>query len=205
VKQSPLQLILASESPRRKTLLESAGFSFRVFSVKVSENLEKNLNVDNQIKAIAERKVLAAFKAYKSLNTEDFLVLSADTMVVLDQKPLGKPSDSTEAQQMLSSLSGKWHEVKTAICLAEGRKNTDGIVKLLVDIETTRVLFKKISEQQILQYIATGEPMDKAGSYGIQGKGGEFVEKIEGHFDNVVGLPVTLFKKILEEGRWALL
>jgi septum formation protein len=204
VKQSPLQLILASESPRRKTLLESAGFSFRVFPVKVSENLEKNLNVDNQIKAIAERKVLAAFKAYKPLNTEDFLLLSADTMVVLDRKPLGKPSNQTEAQQMLSSLSGKWHEVKTAICLAEGRKNTDGIVKLLVDIETTRVLFKKISDQQILQYIATGEPMDKAGSYGIQGRGGEFVEKIEGHFDNVVGLPVTLLKKMLEQGQWKL-
>lgn len=202
MQQSPLQLILASESPRRKNLLADAGFSFRVFSVKVSENLEKNLNVDAQIKSIAERKALAAFSAYKSLKPEGFLILSADTMVVLGGHALGKPTSPTEARQMLSSLSGKWHEVKTAICLAEGRKNSDGIVKLLVDIETTKVLFKKISTSQILEYIASGEPMDKAGSYAIQGKGGQFVEKIEGPFDNVVGLPVDLFKKMLAEGRW---
>lgn len=200
----PIPLVLASESPRRKTLLEEAHFSFRVFSVKVSENLEKNLNVDDQIKAIAMRKARAAFESYKSLKSEGFLLLSADTMVVLNGQALGKPENKTQAQAMLMQLSGQKHQVKTALCLVEGSKDQDGIVKLLVDLETTDVYFKTISEKEIQDYIATEEPMDKAGSYGIQGLGGKFVEKIVGPYDNVVGLPVDLLKKMLKDGKWNL-
>ena len=199
---SNITLVLASESPRRKTLLEEAGFSFQVFPVKVSENLEKNLNVDDQIKAIARRKADRAFESYKHLKSGDFLILTADTMVVLDGKHLGKPADSTEARSMLMQLSGKKHQVKTAVCLVEGRKKQDGIVKLLVDLETTDVFFKTLSEKEIQDYIATGEPMGKAGSYGIQGLGGKFVEKIVGSYDNVVGLPIDLLKKMLKAGAW---
>lgn len=199
-----LQLVLASESPRRKTLLTEAGFSFHVFPVKVSENLEKNLTVDEQIIAIARKKALASFEQYKPLNSGHFLLLSADTMVVFDNQPLGKPENPAEACQFLRQLSGKTHFVKTAIYLVEGihESGNNRVVKQDYGLETTAVHFRPLGEQEIQAYVQSGEPMDKAGAYGIQGAAGKFVEKIEGHFDNVVGLPMTLFKKILAQNNW---
>ena len=198
------QLVLASESPSRKTILTEAGFSFHVFPVKVSENLEKNLTVDEQIIAIARKKAMAAFEQYKPLNSQDFLLLSADTMVVYNNQALGKPESKEEACQFLRQLSGKTHYVNTAVYLVEG-KNESGNNRLLrqdYGLETTAVHFRQLSEDEIQTYVQSGEPMDKAGAYGIQGAAGRFVEKVDGHFDNVVGLPMTLLKKILAQNNW---
>jgi septum formation protein len=193
----PHEFILASESPRRKMLLEEAGFSITVFPIKVSEKLEKNLNPDAQILHIAERKNKAAVEELNRLKSKDFLLLTADTMVVLDGEPLGKPHDEKHAEALLTRLSGRFHEVKTAICLYESSTQ-----KRISQIETTQVFFRAISLNEIREYIASGEPMDKAGAYAIQGLGRNFVEKFDGDFDNVVGLPMNLLKKILIENGW---
>lgn len=193
------QLILASESPRRKDLLLKAGFSFHVFSVKVSESLEKNLTVDEQIMAIAMRKAQASLKAYKPLKDEQFLLLAADTMVILDGNPLGKPADTKQAIEFLGLLSGRSHSVKTAVVLLDGAEKG---LKMRQAIETTEVTFRPLSEKEISEYVESGEPMDKAGAYGIQGVAGTFVEKVKGPFDNVVGLPIDLVKTMLKDGGW---
>jgi septum formation protein len=206
------ELVLASESPRRKDLLARAGFSFHVFSVKVSENLEKNLtsnlSIDEQILRIARRKAEATLRAYKSLKSQSFLILSADTLVILDGEALGKPKDSDQAFAFLKSLSGRSHQVKTGVVLVEGpvdssieieNLNPRHSLKLLQKVETTTVTFRHLNDREIRDYIESGEPMDKAGAYGIQGGGGDFVEKIVGPFDNVVGLPVETVKKMLNE------
>ena len=197
-------LILASESPRRKDLLARAGFFFHVFSVKVSESLEKNLTVDEQILAIAKRKVEAAWRVYKSLKNEPFLMIAADTMVVLEGEPLGKPQNEEQAFEFLSRLSGRVHQVKTAVILVEGPEGTEENLNMRQWVETTQVHFRPLSEREILEYISTGEPMDKAGAYGIQGQGGTFVEKFVGAYDNVVGLPIEVVKRLIKEGGWVL-
>jgi septum formation protein len=200
-------LILASESPRRKDLLARAGFSFHVFSVKVSENLEKNLTVDQQIIAIARRKAEASLRSYKASKPEPFLMLAADTMVILNGEPLGKPQTTDQAFDYLSRLSGRSHEVKTAVVLVEGPISQDAAsenLKMRQSIDTTQVFFRHLNEREIREYIESGEPMDKAGAYGIQGLGGQFVEKITGAFDNVVGLPIDLVHRMIHEGGWKL-
>ncbi|MNJ92791.1 Septum formation protein Maf [compost metagenome] len=188
------QIILASESPRRRQLLSEAGFSFDVVPVKVSEIPDKNLNVNDQILDIAGRKSRAAFADLKSRLQNDFIVISADTEVIFGGGPLGKPVDTEDAVRILRLLSGNVHEVITAVSMVSSHNG-----KTLSQTETTRVFFKELSDEEIRNYIATGEPMDKAGAYGIQGLGGKFVEKIEGPFDNVVGLPVDLVRKMLKE------
>jgi septum formation protein len=208
------QLILASQSPRRRTLLEQAGFPFHTFPVKVSENLEKNLILDDQILAISRSKAEAAFNEYKPLNSGPFLFLSADTLVVLDGTPLGKPKDSTEATSFLLQLSGKWHSVKTAITLVEAfahnlsQNETAGgalkKVKTAEAITTTLVQFRELTEVEIANYVHSGEPMDKAGAYGIQGEAGKFVNQTDGPIDNVIGLPIETLRKMLKENSWTL-
>lgn len=190
-------LILASESPRRKQLLTEAGFSFAVFPVKVSENLGKNLNLDEAIIEVAIRKANAALEQHNFLKSDNFLVLAADTMVILEGQALGKPESKIDAELTLGRLSGRNHEVKTAICVIESSTK-----KIASAIETTKVYFRPILRQEILDYIATNEPMDKAGSYAIQGIGGKFVEKYLGSFDNVIGLPIGNLKNLLKENHW---
>lgn len=207
------QLILASESPRRKTLLEEAGFSFRTFPVKVSEIIDKNLtsilSMDGQILKIAEIKAEAAVREYKPLKPGHFLLLCADTMVIFHDTPLGKPKTSTEAFEFLRLLSGQVHEVKTALLLVEADAVSQNEnlslkkIKQVGKVTTTEVEFRVISDQEIIDYVATGEPMDKAGAYGIQGLGGRFVAQIRGPYDNVVGLPVEVFKQLLDENKWS--
>ena len=205
------KLVLASESPRRKELLQRAGFFFHVFSVKVSENLEKNLTVDEQILSIARRKAEASLKSYKPSKAERFLILAADTMVILDDVPIGKPENEQQAFEFLSRLSGRSHFVKTAVVLVEGPvpTSTDTSERLNLrfheTLETTQVNFRPLSEKEIREYIESGEPMDKAGAYGIQGFGGSFVEKYIGAFDNVVGLPMDATRRLLREGQWQLM
>ncbi|ASD64958.1 Maf family protein [Bdellovibrio bacteriovorus] len=187
-------LILASESPRRKQLLSEAGFSFDVVPVKVSEIPNKNLNVNDQILDIARRKASAALPLLKSSRTDAFIVLCADTEVIFDGAPLGKPADRQDAYRILKLLSGKYHEVITAVCLVESSTG-----KEVSQTETTKIYFRELTDDEIWTYIDTGEPMDKAGAYGIQGQGGKFVDHFEGPFDNVVGLPVELVKNLLSK------
>jgi septum formation protein len=206
------QLILASESPRRKTLLQEAGFSFCTFPVKVSEIIDKNLTtprtIDAQILEIAQTKVQASLRQYNPLKIGDFLFLAADTMVVFGNTPLGKPRSSTEAFEFLRLLSGQMHEVKTAVVIVEAQCRSQNETLKLQNMKevgrvcTTQVEFRSLADQEILDYVATGEPMDKAGAYGIQGLGGQFVSRIIGPYDNVVGLPIDLVKELFAENNW---
>jgi septum formation protein len=188
-----IPLILASESPRRRDLLGQAGFIFEVVSLKVSEIPDKNLNVNDQILDIARRKARAAIAKLKSIRNDHFRVLSADTEVIWNGETLGKPQNKDDAYRMLKLLSGQTHQVMTAVCLIDSKSDQE-----ISQIETTQIQFKSISDQEIWDYIATGEPMDKAGAYGIQGLGGKFVADFIGPYDNVVGLPVETVRKILE-------
>ncbi len=187
-------LVLASESPRRRELLKEAGFNFDVVPVKVSEIPNKNLNVNAQILDIAQRKARAAFDQLKSSRTGPFRVLSADTEVIFGGGPLGKPQNREDAYRILRLLSGNFHEVKTAVCIIDSTTH-----KEVSQIETTQIHFKKLSDEEIWTYIDTGEPMDKAGAYGIQGLGRQFVDHFEGPYDNVVGLPIAVVRKLLAE------
>ncbi|WP_374027896.1 nucleoside triphosphate pyrophosphatase [Bdellovibrio bacteriovorus] len=187
-------LILASESPRRKQLLSEAGFSFDVVPVKVSEIPNKNLNVNDQILDIARRKASATLPLLKSSRQDAFIVLCADTEVIFNGAPLGKPADRQDAYRILKLLSGKYHEVITAVCLVESSTG-----KEVSQTETTKIYFRELTDDEIWTYIDTGEPMDKAGAYGIQGQGGKFIERFDGPFDNVVGLPIDLVKNLLSK------
>lgn len=187
------QLVLASESPRRKNLLEKAGFSFEVIPSKVSEFPNKNLNINEQILDIARRKSSEVYNQLKSQGKSEFLILAADTEVIYDHRPLGKPSCAEEATQMLTMLSGQQHEVKTAVIL----KKDSG--EEISHLETSIVKFKKLSQTEIAEYVATGKPLDKAGGYGIQDEGKKFVQEILGSFNNVVGLPIEVVEKLMKE------
>lgn len=179
------ELVLASESPRRRELLTNAGFKFQVHPSKISETLEENLTVDEQILDIAVRKARASVQTLDRTEGASRLVIAADTMVVLDERPLGKPLSPEDAVQTLHALSGRTHLVKTSVCLFDENSK---IPKSW--IETTEVAFRSLSDDEIRFYVGSGHPLDKAGSYGIQGGGGDFVAKISGSYTNVVGLPM---------------
>lgn len=195
-------LILASQSPRRFEILKKENFFFVPFPVYVSEIPDKNLSLNEQIIDIASRKANACLDQHRAVKItldQEPVILSADTMVCIDHKALGKPESDLEAFETLKNLSGRVHQVKTAFCLI------DVISKKTVShIETTDVYFKKLSEQQIHDYIKTGEHRDKAGSYGIQGQAQEFVEKFVGDYNNVVGLPIDAIKKYFEILGWSI-
>jgi len=191
------QLILASESPRRRQLLQTNGFVFDVHPVKVSEIPDKNLNIDEQILDIARRKSVVAFSELKSSSHKNFLLLTADTMVVYHNQTLGKPANQDEAYEFLKLLSGKTHEVKTGLHLVESLGGQS-----VSHIETSRVIFHELSDDEIWTYIQSGEPMDKAGAYAIQGLGRKFVKEFIGDYDNVVGLPVKAFENLLAKMQW---
>lgn len=195
-------LFLASTSPRRRDLLTKAGIPFTLLPLKVSEIPDKNLNVNDQICDIAYQKVLEAQRLLENRPKEnlppDYLVLTADTMVVFQDQVLGKPESPDQAIQFLQSLSGATHLVKTGIVLYRYSDK-----KILQQLDTTAVHFRNLSQNEILQYVASGEPMDKAGAYGIQGAGGTFVHKYEGDFENVMGLSTESVVKMLKElGEW---
>ncbi len=179
------ELVLASESPRRRELLTNAGFKFQVHPSKISETLEENLTVDEQILDIAVRKARASVQSLDRTQGGSRLVIAADTMVVLDERPLGKPESAADAIATLISLSGRTHLVKTSVCLLDENSK---IPKSW--IETTEVAFRSLSEREIQDYVKSGHPLDKAGSYGIQGGGGDFVDAVRGSYTNVVGLPM---------------
>ena len=191
------QLILASQSPRRFQLLTDAGFKFLVHPVKVSEIIKENLNSSEVVLDLAMTKAKALLDEQPMYQNESVVILSADTLVVKDEQILGKPQDETEAKKFLQLLSGSLHEVKTGVCfysLPEG--------KIISKLDTTKVQFKTLSAQEIQDYIKTGEPMDKAGAYGIQGLGSKFVESTTGSWSNVVGLPMELVQNTFAEQKW---
>ncbi len=188
-------LYLASQSPRRRQLLENAQISFKLLPVNISEKPVTHLTPEEQIRDIAERKAKAAWELLsQNEKAQPFAVLSADTEVVLDQQLLGKPASKTEARQMLKDLSGRTHEVKTAVVLWGSWSKTS-----ISHVETTKIFFKKLTDAEIEEYISTEEPYDKAGGYGIQGVAGKYVEKIEGSYSNVVGLPMEAVESLLKK------
>ena len=176
-------LILASESPRRKRLLESVGVEFEAHPSRINESVRAECPGENPAE-IAQRCACRKAGSVSPLHPSAW-VLGADTMVVLDGLIFGKPSIPVEAVQMLDMLSDKTHEVITGICLIRPGGNLCRSAAI-----TTLVRFKSISTREIEAYVKTGEPMDKAGSYGIQGKGAFLVRSIKGSYTNVVGLPL---------------
>ncbi len=179
-------LVLASHSPRRRELLANAGIEFVCRPAAVEE---RRLNWEDP-RAHVER--LAREKAMAAELGEGEVILAADTEVVLGREVLGKPLDAGDAARMLRDLSGREHEVITAICLRWDDR-------MLVDSETTLVRFIAMTEAEIAEYVASGEPMDKAGAYAIQGRASKFIDRIEGCYFNVVGLPVSLLARRLRE------
>ncbi|HVX67942.1 MAG TPA: Maf family protein [Bryobacteraceae bacterium] len=171
-------LILASGSPRRREILQSAGIEHVVRPVEVDESVLPGEDAAAYVRRLARAKAEAVDCGLKNF------VLGADTVVVVDGLILGKPADHADACRMLNLLAGREHEVITGICLRRG-------ADLIEDRETTRVCFVPLSAREIEEYAASGEPMDKAGAYAIQGLASKFVERVEGCYFNVVGLPVA--------------
>lgn len=191
------QLLLASQSPRRRELLEQAGFEFTVSSVQISEIPDENLNLPEQIRRLAWEKAQALVDSGKVLIGQGFLILSSDTVVVVDGKIMGKPKDRSECASYIRQLSGRKHSVITSVCLWDLDSG-----RVVVDHDSTEVSFKNLSEAEIEDYAASGDGLDKAGGYGIQGAAGAFVTKVEGAMDTVVGLPVALVERMLKENGW---
>lgn len=199
------KIILASQSPRRSEILKKANYDFISIPTHVSEIPDKNLTIDEQIMDIARRKArfcLALVQGQRlacAHEPHEHLILAADTMVCLPNQILGKPENQDEAFHFLSLLSGKIHQVKTAVIILDATTSEE--VSL---IETTEVTFRNLSGSEIWDYIKTGEPMDKAGAYAIQGLGKKFVTHFVGDFDNVVGLPLHAIEKVFKIKSWTL-
>ena len=186
-----MNLILASASPRRRELLRAAGIAFEVVATDIPEVPDPG----EAPQAFAERMALQKAKTIASWRANDW-VLGADTIVVVDGTILGKPRDKKDAARMLRMLSGRQHEVITAVCVC---KVSNGIMRCDCQSETTRVTFSELSDEDIAGYVSTGEPMDKAGAYGIQGIASRWIPRIEGDYSNVVGLPMALVWGMLRE------
>jgi septum formation protein len=172
-------LVLASQSPRRAEILRQAGIPFQVRTAPVDESPLAHEKPEDYVRRVAEMKVLAIKPS------PDEVVLGADTTVVIDSEMLAKPEDAADAKRMLTMLSGRRHEVLTGICIWRQR----GIVR---DWAATHVWFAEMGERTIDEYVASGEPMDKAGAYAIQGLASKYIERIDGDYFNVVGLPVAM-------------
>jgi len=171
-------LILASRSPRRQEILARAGIPHVVRPAEVDESMRHGEDARRYVERLARAKAEAVECG------PDDVVLGADTVVVVEGEVLGKPSDAADARRMLERLAGRDHEVMTGICLRNRGTAAE-------DVETTRVRFVPLSEEEVEEYVASGEPMDKAGAYAIQGLASKFIDRIEGCYFNVVGLPVA--------------
>jgi nucleoside triphosphate pyrophosphatase len=178
-------IVLASASPRRQELLRSAGISFEVQAADIVETPLPGEGAKECAERLAREKALAV--AQKRPNDA---VLGADTVVVIDGRMLAKPVDAADAFRMLRLLSGRVHQVITGVCVVVGGQWAMGS-------ETTAVRMSEVSDEEIREYVATGEPMDKAGAYAIQGRAARWIPRIEGDYSNVVGLPVALVWRML--------
>ena len=175
------KIVLASSSPRRIEILTKFGLNPTVLKAEIEEKISNGEKPEIVVMGLALEKALSVSKDLE----KDRIIIAADTIVVLDNKILGKPSDEEEAYNMLHSLSGKEHKVITGLSIIKVQSNIK-----IVDYETTYVKFRDLSKEKINNYIKTKEPMDKAGAYGIQGLGEILVEEIKGSYSNVVGLPI---------------
>ncbi len=180
------KIILASASPRRRELMCFITKDFEIITAHVDETIEKGTKPEDAVKILAFKKAQAVSEKYKGR-----VVIGADTIVVCDNKILGKPENEDSAFQMLRMLSGRTHYVLTGVCITDSEKAECFYVK-------SDVTFFDLNDEEIKKYIESGEPMDKAGAYAIQGKGSLFVEKINGDYFNIVGLPVSILNKKLE-------
>ena len=184
-----MNIILASASPRRKEILENANVKFKIMSSDIVELTLEGESPCQMVMRLAFEKGIDIADKQKS-----DLVISADTIVVLDNKVLGKPKDEKEARYMIESLSGKTHQVITGISLINLENN-----KKIIDYVISNVKFKNLSEDNINDYISTNESLDKAGAYGIQGYGALLVKEIQGDYFNIVGLPISRLSDLLKE------
>ena len=181
-----MNLILASQSPRRRELLGMTGLDFIVRVADIDETMDPKGSAFVEVARVSRRKALAVPREPGDV------VIAADTIVVCDGRVLGKPKDEEDAFEMLSMLSGRFHEVMTGITVLRDRES-------ITHTETTRVHFRRLLPDEIRAYIATGEPMDKAGAYGIQGGAAFFIDEIMGDYYNVMGLPLCCLGTILRE------
>jgi septum formation protein len=183
------ELILASASPRREDILKGLGVQFRVSPADIEESMNATETPENNAIYLATMKAESVAK-----ENPGALVLGSDTIVVQGNLIFGKPADESDAARMLRLLSGKTHRVITGLALCK-----DGMV--ITEFSSTEVKLKELTDEQVAWYISTGEPLDKAGSYGIQGIASLFIENISGNYANVVGLPVTLLPDLFEKFR----
>ena len=183
-----MRYILASKSPRRRELLGSIIPDFEIITEEVDESLPEEIHPREGVELLAIKKGSAVVSSVGS----DAVVISSDTLVEIGGTPLGKPTDEEDAKAMLRLLSGKAHNVHTGVAVQYNGRCFSGVA-------TTAVFFKEMTEEEICAYVASGDPMDKAGSYGIQSGGGKFVDHIEGDYDTVVGLSVALTKRLIDE------
>jgi septum formation protein len=191
-------LILASGSPRRRELLTQAGLKFTVAAANLNEELLPDEAAAAYVQRLAEEKAQAVWNAHRSSDVVDdpIVVLGADTCVVCDGHILGKPTDTADARRMLELLSGRTHAVLTGLAVV-----TRG--KIVRDVEITHVTFNCLDDAEIARYIASGEPLDKAGAYAIQGYAARWIPRIEGCYFNVVGLPIARTIALLAEAETA--
>jgi len=185
------QLILASGSPRRKSLLQAVGADFKVVIPMVDEDGIENLAPETAVKKLARDKALEV-RSRITQRDRKRLIIAADTVVAYRHHVLGKPENGTGAVRMLKMLSGRWHQVYTGLCLVSP---LDG--RIITGYEVTKVKFRRLSAAYINNYVASGEPLDKAGAYGIQELGALIVERVDGCYFNVVGLPLVKLDKMI--------
>jgi septum formation protein len=181
-----MRFVLASQSPRRQQLLQLLRVPFTVRPADIDEAMDPNLPPQQEVARVCRAKAEATPRE------EEDVVIAADTIVVLEGKVLGKPADPEDAAAMLRSLSGRDHQVMTGLTVVRGHR-------AITHTEITDVHFRPLTEEEILSYVQTGEPMDKAGSYGIQGFAAPFVEGIRGDYYNVMGLPVCRLQQMLRQ------
>lgn len=185
-----MRIVLASASPRRSDILSRAGFRFEKHPVDIDETPLAGESIEECVMRLAGEK---AAKAARELSAQDAIVVGADTLVALDEEVMGKPVSEDDARRMLRRLSGRMHRVVTGIVALRSRGGFS-----CRGVETTQVCFSPLAETEIEAYVATGEPLDKAGAYGIQERGGRFVTRIEGCYFNVVGLPLARLCAMLQ-------
>ncbi len=183
-----LQIILASKSPRRREILTRLGYDFKIITADTDETLDSDVTVEERVRILAQRKA----RAVLPLCGEDCVIIGSDTLLEFEGLPLGKPTDDEDAKRMLTALSGKAHRVHTSVALLYRGKT-------LVSSDVTTVNMRPYTEDEIDGYVATGDPRDKAGAYGIQSLGGFLVESIDGELDTVVGFPSRLFGEMITE------
>src|SRR5271156_4111010 len=191
-----VMLILASASPRRRELLAQTGLKFTVVAANLNEDLLPNEAAAAYVQRLAEEKAQSVWNDQKSLDTPEdpLVVLGADTCVVVEGHILGKPTDSADARRMLEMLSGRTHAVLTGIAAISAKRTVR-------DLDITQVTFNVITDVEIARYIASGEPLDKAGAYAIQGYAARWIPRIEGCYFNVVGLPIARTVALLAEAQ----